>query len=191
MIGKLREIIQRSDELTNRMAEPGVAADPKQFASLAKELSELTEITAKARIFIGITEKLSEDEELLKSGDPELKELVQEEIPELRAELTELEEQLKILLLPKDPNDNRNTILEIRSGTGGDEAALFAGDLYRMYNRYAERRNWTTEVLSLSETEAGGLKEIIVSVSGVAKERLIVLLPFIVATRGYKCFHRN
>ncbi|MFC1480792.1 peptide chain release factor 1 [Candidatus Neomarinimicrobiota bacterium] len=166
MIEKLREIIQRSEELTSRMGEPDVASDPKQYATLAKELSELTGITAKARIYIDIAEKLAEDEDLLKSGDPELKELVQEEIPELRAELAELEELLKILLLPKDPNDNRNTVLEIRSGTGGDEAALFAGDLYRMYSRYAERRNWTTEVLSLSDSEGGGLKEIIVSVKG-------------------------
>ena len=166
MLEKLKEIIQRHQELAERMSDPAVAADPQQYAILAKEHSELDEVAGKARVYIDTVERLKEAEELITGGDLELKELAQEEAPALRDRLQVLEEQLKILLLPKDPHDDKNTILEIRGGTGGQEAALFAGDLYRMYTRYAERRNWTIEVLSLSEAEAGGVKEVIVSVKG-------------------------
>ncbi|MCH7939295.1 MAG: peptide chain release factor 1 [Candidatus Marinimicrobia bacterium] len=166
MLEKLKEIIQRHQELAERMSDPAVAADPQQYAILAKEHSELDEVAGKARVYIDTVERLKEAEELITGGDLELKELAQEEAPALRDRLQVLEEQLKILILPKDPHDDKNTILEIRGGTGGQEAALFAGDLYRMYTRYAERRNWTVEVLSLSEAEAGGVKEVIVSVKG-------------------------
>ena len=166
MLEKLKEIIQRHQELAERMSDPAVAADPQQYAILAKEHSELDEVAGKARVYIDTVERLKEAEELIAGGDLELKELAQEEAPALRDRLQVLEEQLKILILPKDPHDDKNTILEIRGGTGGQEAALFAGDLYRMYTRYAERRNWTVEVLSLSEAEAGGVKEVIVSVKG-------------------------
>ena len=166
MLEKLKEIIQRHQELAKRMSDPAVAADPQQYAILAKEHSELDEVAGKAREYIATVKHLKEAEELIAGGDLELKELAQEEAPALRDRLQVLEEQLKILILPKDPHDDKNTILEIRGGTGGQEAALFAGDLYRMYTRYAERRNWTVEVLSLSEAEAGGVKEVIVSVKG-------------------------
>ena len=166
MLEKLKEIIQRHQELAERMSDPAVAADPQQYAILAKEHSELDEVAGKAREYIATVKHLKEAEELIAGGDLELKELAQEEAPALRDRLQVLEEQLKILILPKDPHDDKNTILEIRGGTGGQEAALFAGDLYRMYTRYAERRNWTVEVLSLSEAEAGGVKEVIVSVKG-------------------------
>ena len=166
MLEKLKEIIQRHQELAERMSDPAVAADPQQYAILAKEHSELDEVAGKARVYIDTVERLKEAEELIAGGDLELKELAQEEAPALRERLQVLEEQLKILILPKDPHDDKNTILEIRGGTGGQEAALFASDLYRMYTRYAERRNWTVEVLSLSEAEAGGVKEVIVSVKG-------------------------
>ena len=166
MLEKLKEIIQRHQELAERMSDPAVAADPQQYAILAKEHSELDEVAGKARVYIDTVERLKEAEELIAGGDLELKELAQEEAPALRERLQVLEEQLKILILPKDPHDDKNTILEIRGGTGGQEAALFASDLYRMYTRYAERRNWTVEVLSLSAAEAGGVKEVIVSVKG-------------------------
>ena len=166
MLEKLKEIIQRHQELAERMSDPAVAADPQQYAILAKEHSELDEVAGKARLYIDTVERLREAEELIAGGDLELKELAHEEAPALRDRLQVLEEQLKILILPKDPHDDKNTILEIRGGTGGQEAALFAGDLYRMYTRYAERRNWSVEVLSLSEAEAGGVKEVIVSVKG-------------------------
>lgn len=166
MIEKLQEIIQRYDDLTARMSDPETASDPRKYAELAREHSELGEVADKARTYVNLWERLKEAEEILQGDDPELKELAHEEVPELKSRLAELEEELKILLLPRDPDDDKNTILEIRGGTGGEEAALFAGDLYRMYTRYAERRGWETEVLSLSESETGGIKEIIVSVKG-------------------------
>ena len=166
MITKLREIIQRQDDLTERMSEPETATDPKRYAQLAREHSELSEVADKARRFVDLDGHRHELEDMLTGDDEELKELAAEELPTLNAQLAELEEELKVLLLPRDPADDKNTILEIRSGTGGEEAALFAADLYRMYSRYAERRNWDTEVLSLSESETGGIKEIIVSVKG-------------------------
>ena len=166
MITKLREIIQRQDDLTERMSEPETAADPKRYAQLAREHSELSEVADKARRFVDLDGHRHELEDMLTGDDEELKVLAAEELPTLTAQLVALEEELKVLLLPRDPADDKNTILEIRSGTGGEEAALFAADLYRMYSRYAERRNWDTEVLSLSESETGGIKEIIVSVKG-------------------------
>ena len=166
MITKLREIIQRQDDLTERMSEPDTAADPKRYAQLAREHSELADVADKARHYVDLDEHRHELEDMLKDDDAEFKELAGEELPTLNEQLAELEDELKILLLPRDPADDKNTILEIRSGTGGEEAALFASDLYRMYSRYAERRNWDTEVLSLSESETGGIKEIIVSVKG-------------------------
>ncbi|MEE9466510.1 MAG: peptide chain release factor 1 [Candidatus Neomarinimicrobiota bacterium] len=166
MIEKLKEIIRRHDELAEQMADSAVASDPQRYAALAKEHSDLGEVSAQAREYADVSAQLAEAEEILHGDDPELKELAQEEAPELQNRLLELEESLKLLLLPKDPNDDKNTILEVRGGTGGQEAALFASDLYRMYIRYAERRNWTTEVLSLSEAEAGGVKEVILSVKG-------------------------
>ncbi len=166
MIEKLKEIIRRHDEVAGQMADPGTASDPQRYATLAKEHSDLGEVSVQAREYVDVSTQLAEAEEILQGDDPELKELAQEEVPELKTRLVELEESLKILLLPRDPNDDKNTILEVRGGTGGQEAALFAGDLYRMYTRYAERRNWTTEVLSLSEAEAGGVKEVILSVKG-------------------------
>ncbi|UCD37931.1 MAG: peptide chain release factor 1 [Fidelibacterota bacterium] len=166
MIEKLHEIIQRHDDLAARMSDPETAADPKQYADLAKEHSELSAVVDKARRYVELKTRLEEADDILMGDDPELKELAQEEIPELKSQLEELEEELKILLLPRDPADDKHTILEIRGGTGGEEAALFAADLYRMYTRYAERRSWETEVMSLSESETGGIKEIIVSVKG-------------------------
>ena len=166
MITKLREIIQRQDDLTERMSEPETASDPKRYAQLAREHSELSEVADKARRFVDLDGHRHEIEDMLTGDDEELKVLAAEELPTLIAQLAALEEELKVLLLPREPADDKNTILEIRSGTGGEEAALFAADLYRMYSRYAERRNWDTEVLSLSESETGGIKEIIVSVKG-------------------------
>ncbi|MFB0515302.1 MAG: peptide chain release factor 1 [Candidatus Neomarinimicrobiota bacterium] len=166
MIEKLQEIIQRHDDLAARMSDTETASDPQKYAELAKEHSDLSEVAEKARRYVDLWERLQEDEEILEGDDAELKELAHEEMPSLKGQLEVLEEELKILLLPRDPDDDKHTILEIRSGTGGEEAALFAGDLYRMYTRYAERKGWDTEVISLSESETGGVKEIIVSVKG-------------------------
>ena len=167
MYAKLQEIIQRHEDLAARMSVPETAADPRRYAALAKEHSELNDVVEQARAYVDLWGRLGEAEEIIAGSDPELKELAQEEVPQLKEQLNGLEAELKLLLLPSDPDDDKNTILEIRSGTGGEEAALFAADLYRMYTRFAERRGWTREVLSLSEADAGGIKEVIVSVRGV------------------------
>ena len=166
MINKLKEVVARYNHITEELSNPDVISDIERFKNLSKEHSDLTEINLKAKDYIQKSEQFAEDEEILKGDDSELKELVQDEIDELKSELAEMEETLKIMLIPKNPDDDKNTILEIRSGTGGEEAALFAGDLYRMYMRYAERQNWTTEILNLSDSETGGLKEAVVGITG-------------------------
>ncbi len=126
MITKLREIIQRQDDLTERMSEPETAADPKRYAQLAREHSELAEVADKARRFVDLDGHRHELEDMLTGDDEELKELAAEELPTLNAQLAEMEEELKVLLLPRDPADDKNTVLEIRSGTGGEDGARFA-----------------------------------------------------------------
>ena len=166
MIDKLKTIINRHDELAHLMSQPDSMQDMKKFTKLAQEHSSLTDLVEESKKYINLFNQIKEDEEILNGDDPELKELVKEEISELRLNLTGLENKLKILLIPKDPNDNKNTILEIRSGTGGDEAALFAANLYRLYIRYAERQGWKIDIMSMNENEGGGIKEAIVTLTG-------------------------
>ena len=166
MIKKLKEIIERYNHVTAELSNPDVVSDIERFKNLSKEHSDSNEVYLKAIDFIQKYEQLAEDEEILNGNDSELKELVQDEIDELKNDLAEMEEDLKIMLIPKNPDDDKNTILEIRSGTGGEEAALFAANLYRMYMRYAERKNWSIEILNLSDSETGGLKEAVVGITG-------------------------
>ena len=166
MIDKLKTIISRHDELAHLMSQPDSMQDMKKFTKLAQEHSSLTDLVEESKKYINLFNQIKEDEEILNGDDPELKELVKEEISELRLNLTGLENKLKILLIPKDPNDNKNTILEIRSGTGGDEAALFAANLYRLYIRYAERQGWKIDIMSMNENEGGGIKEAIITLTG-------------------------
>ena len=166
MIDKLKTIINRHDELAHLMSQPDSMQDMKKFTKLAQEHSSLTDLVEESKKYINLFNQIKEDEEILNGDDPELKELVKEEISELRLNLTSLENKLKILLIPKDPNDNKNTILEIRSGTGGDEAALFAANLYRLYIRYAERQGWKIDIMSMNENEGGGIKEAIITLTG-------------------------
>lgn len=166
MIDKLESVIARHDELAELMSQPEAMQDMKAFTKMAREHRSMTELVEHAKKFIDTFNQLQEDEEILNGDDPELKELVKEEIGPLRDDIAQQEEKLKILLIPKDPDDDKNTILEIRSGTGGDEAALFAGDLYRMYLRYAERQGWKTEIMTLHDNEGGGIKEVIVTING-------------------------
>ncbi len=166
MIDKLKTIINRHDELAHLMSQPDSMQDMKKFTKLAQEHSSLTDLVEESKKYINLFNQIKEDEEILNGDDPELKELVKEEISELRLNLTGLENKLKILLIPKDPNDNKNTILEIRSGTGGDEAALFAANLYRLYIRYAERQGWKIDIMSMNENEGGGIKEAIITLTG-------------------------
>ena len=166
MINKLKEVVNRYNQITEELSNPDIISDIEKFKNLSKEHSDLTEVHHKAQDYIQKFEQLEEDEEILKGNDSELKELVQDEIDELKRDIAEMEEILKVMLIPKNPDDDKNTILEIRSGTGGEEAALFAGDLYRMYMRYAERQNWSIEILNLSDSETGGLKEAVVGITG-------------------------
>lgn len=164
MFDKLEEVEQRYDQLNQLLCEPEVLNSREQYLKLSKERAELEEIVDAYRAFRRISLALEENKALL--ADPEFKELARAELEANRTELDQVETRLKLLLLPKDPNDERNIMLEIRAGTGGEEAALFAADLYRMYARYAERRGWRTEVLSQSESSSGGIKEVVATISG-------------------------
>jgi len=166
MIDKLQTIIERYDTLAELMSQPDAMHNMKAFTQLAREHSGLTELVELSKKYLDTYKQLQEDEEVLNGDDPELKELVRDEIGHLREDITLQEERLKVLLIPKDPNDNKNTILEIRSGTGGDEAALFAGNLYRMYLRFTERQNWKSEIMTLHDNEGGGIKEVILTIIG-------------------------
>ena len=166
MIEKLKELIERSNKLNEKMTRQDIITNIELYTSITREHSKLEKLVEKAKEYIDLHNRISEDEEILKGGDEELKELVKEEITGLKEKLREKEDKLKILLIPQNPDDDRNTILEIRSGIGGEEAALFAGDLYRMYMRYTERKNWKTELMSVSDSETGGIKESIIRIIG-------------------------
>ena len=161
---KLRAFARRQEEIDQLMCDPAVVADPRRLNDLNRERTQITPIVASFARFSNLTRQIAEDREALQ--DPELGPLAREELPLLEQELADVERELQILLLPKDPNDERNTIVEIRAGAGGEEAALFAADLFRMYTRFAETKGWRIELLSKSEAAAGGLKEIIVLVTG-------------------------
>ncbi|MBC8491277.1 MAG: peptide chain release factor 1 [Candidatus Marinimicrobia bacterium] len=163
---KLREIQQRFDDIVQELSNSEVLTDQNNYRKLTKEHKDLLSIVEKSKEYLTIVKNIEEDLEILNGSDAELKELVNAEINDLRSREEQLQEELKILLIPKDPNDNKNAIVEIRAGTGGDEAAIFAADLYRMYVKYAERKNWKVEDLSSSTTGIGGFKEIIFSLSG-------------------------
>ena len=161
---KLESLAARYREIEELLCQPNVVGDAKRYTGLNKERAELQQVVEAYTRYGRVTEELADHRQAL--SDPELKELAAEEIPVLEHERDELVASINILLLPRDPNDERNTILEIRSGTGGEEAALFAADLFRMYSRYAEQQGWKVEVMSLSEASAGGIKEVIASVAG-------------------------
>lgn len=161
---KLDALAARHDELEEQLCRPEIATDAKRFTQLNRERVELGEIVEAYRRHRGIEAQIEQSRSML--DDAELGELAREELPALEHERDELEARIGVLLLPKDPNDDRDTILEIRAGTGGEEAALFAADLFRMYSRYAERQGWKVEVTSLSEAAAGGIKEVIAVVTG-------------------------
>ena len=148
------------------MTDPEIFNDQKKLTTIAKEHSSLEDVVTVGKDYLIVLQNIDDDRSILESDDSELKEIAQEELIELESRKVVLEEELKILLLPRDPNDDKNLILEIRAGTGGDEAALFASDLFRVYTRYAERRNWKYKVMTSSDTGIGGIKEAIVSING-------------------------
>jgi peptide chain release factor 1 len=155
---KLESISERHEELGAMLCDPEVVADKKSFLSHSREHADLSPVSETFGRFVSVQKQLDEAKELLL--DPDMKELAESDIPELKAQVERLEDDLQRLLIPKDPNDSKNVILEIRAGAGGEEAALFAADLWRMYNRFAERAGWKLESLGFSEANAGGFKEI-------------------------------
>ena len=164
LAGKLSAIENRFEELTAKLSDPVVLAQTQVMQKLAKEHSDLRELVETFRTHRDVSQRVAEARELQK--DPEMRELARAEEGELATEQGRLEERLTFLLLPKDPNDEKNILLEIRAGTGGEEAALFAAELYRMYGRFAERRRWKIEVVSLSGASAGGIKEVVANIEG-------------------------
>lgn len=166
MLEKLSGIEERFRAIEARLSEPDLYEDPAEAAKLLKEQKELTPIVEAYRAYCRAAQTAEESRELLSGDDPDLRDLAEEELRDAQAEMQRREEELKRLLLPRDPNDDRNVIVEIRGGVGGEEAALFAADLYRMYSMYAERKGWRIEVLNLNETEIGGIKEISFLVNG-------------------------
>ncbi len=163
---KLNTVESRYTELTTLLANPAVQSDASKYREHAKALAELEPLVEKYREFRAVDAQLTDARELVKSGDAELAALAKQEIKDLEPRHEALLAEIKVLLLPKDPNDEKNVLLEIRAGTGGDEAALFAGDLYRMYSRYVERQGWKLEIMSLSDSVGGGVKEAIASIEG-------------------------
>jgi peptide chain release factor 1 len=166
MFEKIREIEERYTRLEDELAQPEAFQDRKQYQKLLKELSGLAPIVDAFRKYDSLERELGSNRPLLDDPDPEMRKLAREEADSLKERIARVEEDLRILLLPSDPNDERNIILEIRAGTGGEEAGLFAADLFRMYVRYAEIKGWKTEILSQHETGMGGFKEVILLIAG-------------------------
>ena len=165
-VQKLEQLEKRFEELTQQMADPAVISDAERYRKVTKEQSEFSDLVGKFREWKQVDDSLSQARGMLQESDAELKAMAEEEVARLAPEQTKLEEEIKVLLLPRDPNDDKNVVLEIRAGTGGDEATLFAGEIFRMYSRYAETQGWKMEVTSSSESSVGGLKEVIALVSG-------------------------
>lgn len=164
---KLESIIASYDELTARLSDPAVLADQKEYARLAKEHRARTPLAEKAREYVAALDELESSREMLRAEtDPELKEMASDEIRSIEESLPAMEEELKVMMLPADPLDDKDIIIEIRAGAGGDEAAIFAGDLYRMYMRFAELQRWKTEDIDASESDTGGFKEVSFRVKG-------------------------
>ena len=163
---KLQAIIEKHAHLAEQMTDPDIYGNQEKLIAIAKEHSTMENVVSVGKEYISVLDQIADDKDMLEGDDEELKQIAQEELDELETRLITLEEKLKVLLLPKDPNDDKNLILEIRAGTGGDEAALFAADLFRIYTRYAERKNWTLKVMDSSDTGIGGIKEAIVSIQG-------------------------
>jgi len=163
---KLENIIKKYNSITDQLADPKIISDPNQLKALAKEYSKIEPVAKLGKEYIDIVDQIDDNKSVLMDDDAELIEIAREEMTDLDRKKSELEEKLRILLLPKNPNDNKNLILEIRAGTGGDEAALFAADLFRLYCHFAERNNWTKKLLASNEIGIGGFKEIIVALDG-------------------------
>lgn len=166
MINKLQGIKERYIKLEHLLSDPAVIADQVKYQRCIKEHGELTRVVSAFTDYQTVLQQLGEAKDLAKDSDPDIREMAKEEAADLRGQRDELESKLKLLLMPKDPRDDKNVILEIRAGTGGEEAALFAGDLFRMYTRYAEIKGWAVDVIESSHSSAGGFKEVISMIKG-------------------------
>jgi len=175
MFRRLDEVVDRFREVEGLLSDPGVIGNQEKFRALTREHADLSEVVETYGRYRKVCDEIEGNRELLRESDAELREMARAELPALEEQRAELEQNLKVLLLPRDPNDTKNIILEIRAGTGGEEASLFAADLFRMYSRYADSRGWRVEILSASESDAGGFKEVIAMVSG---ERVYSRLKF-------------
>ena len=164
---KLAALAEKYDRLTEQLSDPAILADQSQWQKIVRSRAEIEDVVTTFRAYERLGQEMAEAQSILaEKGDPELMELARQELEEAESQRQALSEQLKVMLLPKDPNDNKNVILEIRAGTGGDEAALFAGDLFKMYSRYAEKHQWRTEIMDANYTDIGGVKEAIILVEG-------------------------
>jgi len=167
MIDKLRIVKQRFDEVSDLIIQPDVITDQKRYVKLNKEYKDLKKIVDKGELYSGALSNVEEANEIIADGsDAEMVEMAKMQLEEANDKISQLEEEIKFLLIPKDPEDAKNVIVEIRAGTGGDEASIFAGDLYRMYTKFASDNGWKVELEDLSEGTSGGFKEIIFSISG-------------------------
>ena len=166
VVSKLENLVERFDEVQALLGDPDIIGNQDKFRALSKEYSQLEDVVKGFNAYRQAEENLASANEMLEEDDAEMREMAQEEIKTAKAELATLEDELQILLLPKDPNDDHSCFLEIRAGAGGDEAAIFAGDLFRMYSRFAESQSWRVELVSASEGEHGGFKEVIANVAG-------------------------
>ena len=167
MFDKLEDLLHRFEEIMNELSEPGVANDQKRFTSLMKEQSDLSPIVEAYKEYKTKKQDVADSLELLESeSDEDMREMLKEELNDAKKRIEELEDKLKILLLPKDPNDDKNVIVEIRAGAGGDESALFAAEIYRMYMHYADSRHWKTETMEMEEIGIGGMKSVTFMISG-------------------------
>lgn len=166
VIRKLEGLLERNEEVLALLSDAEVIADQERFRALSKEYSQLEDVVKAFQSYQQAEEDLESAKEMMEEDDPDLKEMAQEEFKAAKSAIATLEDELQILLLPKDPNDDNNCFVEIRAGAGGDEAAIFAGDLFRMYSKYAESKRWQIEVMNTNEGEHGGFKEVIAKISG-------------------------
>ena len=167
MLARLDIVKQRFDEVSDLIIQPNIIADQKRYVQLTKEYKELKQLMDKRQEYITVTGNITEAEEIIKENiDPEMTEMARLQLEEAKERLPQLEEEIKFLLIPKDPEDSKNAVMEIRAGTGGDEASIFAGDLYRMYSKYCQDKGWSVSVMDMNEGTSGGVKEVILEVNG-------------------------
>ena len=168
MFKKLEAVAEKYDELTRLLSDPGVASDHQQYQKYSKERSDIEDVVNHYRAYRNLLHQLRESEDITqdKKSDPELREMAEAELKELVPRIAQMEQDLRLMLVPKDPRDERNIFLEIRAGAGGDEAGLFAAELFRMYSRYAEKKRWKVTLLDMNTTGVGGAKEVIAQIQG-------------------------